>query len=498
MQRILCAIALLVVASPAFAQSVDVSDYVRRHQGEIVREFLQLVAIPNHRADLPNIKRNAELLRQMLERRGLKPEVWETPGAPLVYGERLVPGATRTMLFYIHFDGQPVDKANWKQEDPFKPIVRAGSLEEGAPIVTDVATRESFPDNFRVYARSAGDDKGPIQAFVSAMDAIGGQPSQNVKVILHGEEEGGGPSLDFAIKNHADKLRSDVLIILDGPQHPSNKPSIYYGARGGGGLELTVYTARAAMHSGNYGNWLPDANVRLAQLISSMFTPAGKVVIEGFYDDVLPFPAAAVQMMKAVPDVSDAMRKEFGLGSTDGAASSLQEGLNLPAFSVHTMKGGEVGGVIAATATAEIALRLVKENSPRVMVDRIIAHIRKQGYFIVDQDPDTATLTAHPRIAKVTTRAAAVSGAWRTDPDLPAVKFIADALRARYGNDNVVRIRQLGGGIPATPFINAFQVPVAGVSLANYDDNQHTDNENLRLGHLWKGIDVLAALMTYR
>ena len=493
-----CGVALALVASPAWAQPVEVSDYVRRHQGDIVREFLELVAIPNHRADLPNIKRNAELLRQMLERRGLKPEVWETPGAPLVYGERLVPGATRTILFYIHYDGQPVDKANWKQDDPFKPIVRAGSLEEGAPIVTDVATRESFPDNYRVYARSAGDDKGPIQAFVTAMDAIGGKPAQNIKVILHGEEEGGGPSLDHAIKNHADKLKSDVLIILDGPQHPSNKPTIYYGARGGAGLEVTVYTARAAMHSGNYGNWLPDANVRMTQLIASMFTPAGKVAIEGFYDDVLPLPAAAVEMFKAVPDVSDAMRKEFGLGSTDGAASSLQEGLNLPAFSVHMMKGGEVGGVIAASSTAEIALRLVKENSPRVMVDRILAHIRKQGYFIVNKDPDTATLAAHPRIAKVTTRAAAESGAWRTDPEVPAVKFIADALRARYGSSEVVRIRTLGGGIPATPFINAFQVPVVGISLANYDDNQHTDNENLRLGHLWKGIDTLAALMLSR
>jgi acetylornithine deacetylase/succinyl-diaminopimelate desuccinylase-like protein len=498
MQRILCMAAFLLIASPAFAQPGDVSDYVRRHQGEIVRELLDLVKIPNHRADLPNIKRNAELLRQMLERRGMTPEVWDTPTAPLVYGERLVPGATRTILFYIHYDGQPVDKAGWKQDDPFKPIVRAGSLEDGAALVTDVATRESFPDNFRVYARSAGDDKGPIQAFVSAMDAIGGRPTQNIKLILHGEEEGGGPSLDFAITHHADKLRSDVLIIVDGPQHPSNKATIYYGARGGAGLEVTVFTARAAMHSGNYGNWLPDANVRLTQLISSMFTPAGKVAIDGFYDDVLPFPSAAVEMFKAVPDVSEAMRKEFGLGSTDGAASSLQEGLNLPAFSVHMMKGGEVGGVIAARSTAEIALRLVKENSPRVMVDRIRAHIQKQGYFIVDKDPDTATLAAHARIAKVTTRAAAESGAWRTDPELPAVTFIADALRSRYGNENVVRIRTLGGGIPATPFINAFQVPTVGVSLANYDDNQHTDNENLRLGHLWTGIETLAALMTSR
>src|ERR1700741_1284744 len=140
MKRILSGIVFTLIASPAFAQTVDVADYVRRPQGDIVRELLSLVAIPNHRADLPNIKRNAELLRQMLERRGMKPEVWETPTAPLVYGERLVPGATRTILFYIHFAGQPVDKAGWKQKDPFKPIVRAGSLEEGAPVITDVAT----------------------------------------------------------------------------------------------------------------------------------------------------------------------------------------------------------------------------------------------------------------------------------------------------------------------------------------------------------------------
>jgi acetylornithine deacetylase/succinyl-diaminopimelate desuccinylase-like protein len=197
-----------------------------------------------------------------------------------------------------------------------------------------------------------------------------------------------------------------------------------------------------------------------------------------------------------VPDDSAGMRKLYGLGSTDGAASSLQEGLNLPAFSVHMMKGGEVGGVIAASATAEIALRLVKENSPRAMVDRVVAHIRKQGYFIVDKEPDVAALAAHPRIVRVTTRAVAApgAGAWRTDPDDPQVRFITDRLRAKYGNA-VVRIRTLGGGVPAGPFINTFHVPTLGVSLANYDDNQHTDNENLRLGNLWNGIATLAALM---
>jgi acetylornithine deacetylase/succinyl-diaminopimelate desuccinylase-like protein len=494
MKQMVFLIAAVACAAPASGQQTDVERYVREHQPAIIREFMDLVAIPNVRSDFPNIKRNAEFLRQMLDRRGLKPEVWETPSTPLVYGERVVPGATRTILFYIHFDGQPVDKAGWKQADPWMPIIRAGTLEEGAGEIRDWSTRSTFPDTWRVYARSAGDDKGPIQAFVSALDAIGGKPTQNIRVILHGEEEGGGPALDSVVRNHADKLRSDVLLIVDGPQHPSGNPTIYYGARGGAGLTVSVYTAKSAMHSGNYGNWLPDANVRLAQLIGSMVGPTGKVTIDGFYDDVLPFAPAALKMMQEVPDDSESMRQLYGLGSTDGAASSFQEGLNLPAFSVHMMKGGEVGGVIAASATAEIAMRLVKENSPRQMVDRVLAHIRKQGYFIVDKDPDTAMLAAHPRIAKVTTRGGAASGAWRTDPDVPEARFITDALRSRYG-DRLVRIRTLGGGVPAGPFIDTFQVPTLGLSLANYDDNQHTDNENLRLANLWNGIATLAAIM---
>jgi acetylornithine deacetylase/succinyl-diaminopimelate desuccinylase-like protein len=485
----------LAFAAQGFAQPPDVERYVREHQQVIVREFMDLVAIPNVRTDLPNIKRNAEFLRQMLDRRGMNAEVWETPSTPLVYGERLVPGATRTILFYIHFDGQPVDNAAWKQPDPWTPVMRTGTLEDHAEEIRDWNTRSNFPDEWRVYARAAGDDKGPIQAFVSAMDAIDGKPTQNIKVILHGEEEGGGPALDFVVKNHADKLRSDMLLILDGPQHPSGNPTIYYGARGGAGLTVTVYTAKSAMHSGNYGNWLPDANVRLAQLIASMVGPTGKVTIDGFYDDVPPFAPAAVKMMQEVPDDTESMRKRYGLGSTDGAAASLQEGLNLPAFSVHVMKGGEVGGVIAASATAEIALRLVKENSPEQMVDRVLAHIRKQGYFIVDQDPDTVTLGAHPRIAKISTHGSTAGDAWRTDPDVPAARFITDVLRARYGQ-RLVFIRTLGGTVPAGPFIDAFHVPTLGLSLANYDDNQHTDNENLRLGNLWNGIVTLASIMT--
>jgi acetylornithine deacetylase/succinyl-diaminopimelate desuccinylase-like protein len=488
--------ALVALAASAGAQTRSVEEYVRTHQGAIIREFVDLLSIPNVRTDLANIRRNAALLRAMLEKRGMKAEVWETPSTPLVFGERMAAGATRTILFYIHFDGQAVDAKRWTQPDPFKPVLRTGTIEQGGQEVHDVAAQSSFPDDWRLYARSAGDDKGPIEMFVSALDALGPTPTHNIKVILHGEEEGGGPALDAVVNAHPDELRSDLLIIVDGPQHPSARPTVFFGARGGASLEVTVYTAKSSMHSGNYGNWLPDANVRLSQLLASMVEPSGRVAIAGFYDDVPPFTPAETAMMRGVPDDTASMKRLYGLGSTDGAAASLQEGLNLPAFSVHTMRGGEVGGVIAASATAEIALRLVKENSPRQMVDRVIAHMRKQGYFIVDTDPDAATLAAHPRIAKVTSRAGATSGAWRTDPNVPAATLVTDALRAKYGADGFVRIRTLGGGVPAGPFIDTYHVPTVGLSLANFDDNQHTDNENLRLGHLWSGISTLATIMT--
>jgi acetylornithine deacetylase/succinyl-diaminopimelate desuccinylase-like protein len=472
-----------------------VKAYVAAHHQAIVQEFLGLVAIPDLHNDLPDIHRNAEYLKQMLDRRGMNGEIWETPSTPLVFGEKLVPGAKRTVLFYIHYDGQPVDAVNWKQADPFKPVLRDGSIEEGGKEIADIGALTTFPANWRIYGRAAADDKGPVEAFCAAMDAIGGDSASNIKVILHGEEEGGGPALEYVVKKYPEKLHSDVLIILDGPQHPSGLQTVYYGARGGAGLQLTVYTAKTGMHSGNYGNWMPDANVRLAQLLSSMVDESGKVVIDGFYSDVLPFPPDAVKMMNAVPDTSAEMQKEFGVGSLDGAASSLQEALNLPSFSVHMMKGGELGGVIPASATADIAMRLVKENSPQVMIDRVIAHIRKQGYYIVDKDLDVATLAAHARIAKVTYRQPiGPSGAWRTDPDSPQVAFVAQAMRSAWG-EKMVRIRQFGGGVPAGPFIEAYHVPTLGVALANFDDNQHTDNENLRLGNLWDGIVTLAAIM---
>jgi len=491
------ALVFSVLAVPAWAQE-SVAEKVRRyadaHRAAIIAEYLKLLALPNIHGDASALKRNAALLRSMMQKRGLETELWDTSkGAPVVFAQKRVPGATRTMLFYIHYDGQPVDPKRWAQADPFVPVIRTASMEAGGTVVADLAGA-TYPDDWRIYARASGDDRAPIEAILCAMDAIG-TPKQNVKVILDGEEEGGGPGLPEVIAKFPDKLKSDLLVMLDGPQHPSGRPTIYYGARGGVALNVTVFTAKQGMHSGNYGNWMPDANVRLAQLIAAMVGPTGKVAIPGFYGEVLPFPPAARAMIDAVPDQSPQMQKEFGVGSLDGAASSLDEALNMPSFSVHDMKGGEVGGVIPASASAQIEVRLVKDNDPQAMVERITAFVRAQGYFITERNPDIATLASHARVAKVV-RGARNGAAWRTEPSDPQAAFATEALRAVWGN-RLVRLRTFGGSVPAAAFIDAYKVPTIGVAIANYDDNQHTDNENVRIGNIFDGMITLAALMTH-
>jgi acetylornithine deacetylase/succinyl-diaminopimelate desuccinylase-like protein len=492
-------LALIGLPSASADEASAVHAYVQKHRGQIVDELLRLAAIPDLHGNAAQLNKNAALLMDMMAQRGLHPEEWNTAdGIPELFGEKLVPGAKKTLLFYIHYDGQPVDPKRWQQPDPFVPVIRTDTIEAGGKVVTGPGPT-GYADGWRIYGRAAADDKGPIVSFLNALDAIGGHPKENVKVILDGEEEGGGTALREVVAKYPEKLHSDVLIILDGPQHNSGKTTMFYGARGGASLRLTVYTAKQGLHSGNYGNWMPDANIRLAQLISSMADANGKVVIPGFYSDVLPFDAGAIAMMKAVPDDVEKMRTAFGVGAGDKVGGSFQEGLNLPTFSVHTMQGGEVGAVIPASASADIQMRLVKENDPKAMINRVIDHIKAQGYLVLDHDPDVAALIANAKVAKVTTRPAEDgrgSGAWRTDPTNPEVIFVYDAVRAAAGN-NLVRIRTLGGTVPATPFIEAYHVPVVGISLANFDDNQHTDNENLRVGNLLDGVATLAAIMTH-
>jgi acetylornithine deacetylase/succinyl-diaminopimelate desuccinylase-like protein len=479
----------------------QIDSWVRANQKTIVTELVELLKIPNVAADKENIRKNATLLREMLARRGFTAEILETDGNPLVWGELRVPGATRTLLLYAHYDGQPVNAKDWRQASPFTPLLRDGRMEDGAQELGDPLARPSYEPRERIYARSASDDKAPIVALLAAYDALRAsrvQPTSNIRIILDGEEEAGSPSLVPAISKYRDKLTADAMFIFDGPVHPSERPTIVYGARGNLAVQLTVFGPKFPLHSGHYGNWAPNPAMRLAELLATMKDGNGKVTIAGFYDTVPPFTPEERAILDGVPDEPTALQKLFGIAAPEAPGLKLQDALQYPSLNVRGLAsafiGGEARTIIPATAIAELDIRLVKETPATRLHDLLVAHIRKQGWHVVTADPDDATRAKFSRIVKVTARGDGTN-AYRTSPLLPISKQLVAAMTAMFG-EPPVQIRTSGGTVPIAPFIDALGFPALSVPTVNFDNNQHGENENLRLGHFFRSIPTLAAVLT--
>ena len=504
----LALILLLALASVSGAAQTraTVERYVAEHQQEILGEFVSLLSIPNVASDKANIRKNAEQLRQMLARRGFAAEILETDVNPLVYGELRIPGASRTILWYAHYDGQPFDPKLWKQESAFKPILRDGRMEDGAKELPNFASLKTYPSGARVYARSASDDKAPIIALLAAIDALrasGQQPKSNVRLILDGEEEASSRGLISSLPKYKDKYRADIMLALDGPLHSSGRPTLAFGGRGIATLELTVFGPKFALHSGHFGNWVPNPAMDLIQLIASMKDDTGRAVIEGFYDDVPPLTAEEKRILASVPDDPKELMQFFGISRTDKVGGSLQEALQYPSLNVRGLRSAYIGSeartVIPESATASIDIRLIKETDPDRMIRRVLDHIRKQGFYIVDKEPDDATRAKYPRIVRVTSGSGgatfAGTKAYRTEMNHPASLEITNVIQ-RTWNQMPVRIRTVGGTVPMAPFAETFGFPIIAVPVVNFDNNQHSENENRRLENLWKAIVTFAALLT--
>jgi acetylornithine deacetylase/succinyl-diaminopimelate desuccinylase-like protein len=483
-----------------------VERYVGQRQQEILNELVSLLSIPNVASDKPNIRRNAELLREMLTRRGFTAEVLETDVNPLVFGEIKTPGASRTILWYAHYDGQPFDAKLWKQESAFKPILRDGRMEDGAKEISNFLSMKTYPTSARIYARSASDDKAPIVALLAAIDTLraSGQPlTSNVRLILDGEEEAGSRGLISSLPKYQERYRADMMLVLDGPLHSSGRPTLVFGGRGVATLELTVFGPKFALHSGHYGNWAPNPAMDLMHLVGSMKDENGRVLVEGFYDDVPPLSAAEKRILASVPDDPKELMQFFGISRTDKVGGSLQEALQYPSLNVRGLRSAYVGSeartVIPESATASLDIRLVKETDPDRMIRRVRDHIRKQGFQIVDKEPDDAARAKYLRVVMLSSGSGgatfAGTKAYRTEMSDPVSIEMTNVLQ-RTWNEPPVRIRTTGGTVPMAPFAEAFSFPIISIPVVNFDNNQHSENENLRLENLWKAIVTFAAVLT--
>jgi acetylornithine deacetylase/succinyl-diaminopimelate desuccinylase-like protein len=504
MRRAITLLFTVLLISNLTARRADLREgigrYVGAHQKAILAELAGLVSIPNVASDRANIRRNAEHLRAMLAKRGFAAELLETEGNPLVFGELKTPGAARTLLLYSHYDGQPVDPKGWKQADPFTPVLRDGRLDAGARDIGPIDRHDRFDAEWRLYARSASDDKAPIVALCAAIDAlksIGRAPTANLRVILDGEEEAGSTSLVPAIARYRDKLDADLMIIFDGPIHSSGRPTVAFGARGIVTIDLTVYGPKAGVHSGNYGNWIPNPAWRLVHLLSTMKDPEDRVLISGFYEGIAPLTPEEQAVVRSVPDDSARMLSAFGVAEPE-AGRTLQEAFQMPTLNIRGLVSAHVGAgartIIPDRATAALDIRLVKETPAAAMIEKVRAHIARQGFHLVDEDPDDATRARFSRIARASVRGDGTN-AFRTSPRDPQARALVAALARAYGQPPV-QIRTLGGTVPIAPFIDALGFPAVLVPIVNFDNNQHEENENLRLGNLFEGIATIAAVLT--
>jgi acetylornithine deacetylase/succinyl-diaminopimelate desuccinylase-like protein len=478
------------------AQPSPVSAWRAQHERQIVGELLQLLAIPNV-SSVDDMQKNADALSRMFRQRGFGVELFGEK-TPVVYARMDVPQARGTIVFYIHYDGQPVNPVEWTHCPPFEPCIvgPAGVVSVGASAAT-------FDPDWRIYGRSAADDKAPIVALLAAIDALratGTAPLWNVRVVLDGQEEAGSENFErFAATEGPELLKGDVAVFLDGPRHPSNRPTAYFGVRGGTGFTLTVYGASADLHSGNYGNWAPDPSMRLAQLLASMKDEDGRVTIRGFYDDVVPLTATEIEALDAAPNVEASLRKNFLVAQPERAGERLERKLNTPTLSILQMEAG--GGMsapprtaIPAFAIARMEIRLVNGTRGDRQVDLVVDHVRQRGYHVViDRAPTDEERFTHPRLARVDWRRGGFVPA-RTSLDDPFARAVVAAI-AKAGTTPVL-LPTLGGSLPYSVFSEDLKTPTVGLAIANFDNNQHGPDENLRLGHLWEGIDMLAAVLT--
>jgi acetylornithine deacetylase/succinyl-diaminopimelate desuccinylase-like protein len=463
--------------------------YREANERKILAEYFELLRMPNVAADTANIRLNADRIRTMLERRGVKTALLEVPGAPpAVYGELSTPGASRTVMFYAHYDGQPTDPKDWSVSGPWEPSFR-----------TDVPAAGPLDGELRIYARSSSDDKAPVMAMLAALDALydaGLKPSVNLKFIFEGEEEAGSASLGKILAANRDRVQSDFWLICDGPVHPTRQQQVVFGARGVTSLQLTVYGPKRELHSGHYGNWAPNPAWRLIRLLSTMRDDDGRVLVRGFYDGVEPLTATEMKALSEEPAIDAALKQELWLGSTDNAPRKLSDVINEPSLNIRGLASGAVGAssrnVIPSEATASLDIRLVKGNDWQAMVEKVKAHVLAQGYHLVDAVPDEATRMKYPKVARI--QAETGYNAVRTSMDLAASRQIVRAVESARGP--VVKMPTSGGSVPLSTIEEVVRVPLVSVPIVNHDNSQHSANENLRLQNLWDGIETMAALFT--
>jgi acetylornithine deacetylase/succinyl-diaminopimelate desuccinylase-like protein len=501
MIRLLLGAAVVALPVPVLSgppPADELRDAVDANVGPAIELYREFLSLPNDAVYPDDIEQLLVWMEGAFGERNFATRRLATGGSAALYAERLTSQSDPTVLVYLQADGQPVDPSAWAQADPFVAVLKQKSPEGAWREIPWSSIDAGYDPDWRVFARSASDSKGPMTQFLMAiqlLDELGASPQYNLKVIIDTEEELGSPNLAVALAAHREILDADFLLIFDGPPHASNGPTVSFGARGIATVTLTTYGPRVAQHSGHYGNFVPNPAFDLARILASMKSGDGVVTIPGFYDGV-ELTDAVKDILAKVPDDEAAILRSMGVARPDAVAGSLQESIQFPSLNIRGMGaawiGDEARTIIPPTATAELDIRLVKESNPRRLIGLIREHIESLGYVVLEREPADAERLELDRIVTMTHEIS--YAAFRSEFDSAAGKMARAGLIHVYGQDPIL-IRTMGGSIPISLIVDALRIPAAAVPTVNIDNNQHSPNENLRLGNFFEGIVMLMAVL---
>lgn len=448
---------------------MDLTTYLQHHRNRFVEELNAFLRIPSvsarseHRDD---VRACAEFLAERMKEAGLpKVEVVETRGHPVVLGERTAAPGRPTLLFYGHYDVQPVDPLDEWTSPPFEPQLRDG----------------------RLYARGSADDKGQVYLHVKALQAFletSGELPVNLKFVVEGEEEVGSANLEPLLRERAEQLRCDGVIISDTPMFDATTPSICVGLRGLVYFEIHVQGPRQDLHSGSYGGSVVNPANALAEILTRLKDETGRVTVPRFYDRVKPLSPEEKRSLAALPFDEEEYREELGvaaLGGGEPGFSPLERIWARPTLDVNGLLSGYTGEgsktIIPARAMAKVSCRLVPDQDPGEIEEQFVRRV----------------LDLAPAGVRVEVRRMHGAHPWAEDPKGPLFQAAARALERAFGREPV--FTREGGSIPIVPlFQKMFRAPCVLLGFTLPNCNAHSPNEWISVDLYHKGIHTVAAL----
>lgn len=476
----------------------EINDLAKHKFPEAIFNLTTFLKLPNDGHFEQQIQQNLQWCDSVFSKLKFKTKVIETDGAPLLFAEKRVDPKGKTILFYLQIDGQPVDTTKWNQRNPFLPVLKEMDDKNKWSIIGfDALKREVNPD-WRIFARSASDSKGPAMSLVSALQILQDRnidPAFNVKVIMDFQEEMGSPSLPKAVTQNRETLAADMLFIMDGTRHLSNLPTLTFGARGIATATLKVFGPRYPLHSGQYGNFAPNPVFKMAELLAGLKDEKGRVTLQGFYEGIELSEKDKLQL-NSVPEKLDDIKNRLGIATIDKVGTTYQEALQYPSLNVRGLNaawtGDGVRTIIPSEAVAEIDMRLVPESDGEQLMQLLKGYILDQGYHLVDSIPTEAERKKYSKLASFTYRLG--SKPFRTEMDSPIGEHLGRAMQKVFGED-FIKMRTTGGSQPIAPFIQTLGIPAVSIRIPNPDNNIHSPNENLRLGNFLEGIITCLAIL---